>query len=52
MPLQDKQASPSRKENFEDEEYKYHRPRWCPDELSHSQKRRVQQLHNLEEAEA
>ena len=31
---------------------KYHRPRWCPDEFSCSQKRRVQRLRNLEEAEA
>ena len=30
----------------------YHRPRWCPDGLSRSQKRRVQHLRNLEEAEA
>ena len=35
-----------------EEEDKYHRPRWCPDGLSRSQKRRVQHLHNLEEAEA
>ena len=33
-------------------EDKYHRPRWCPDGLSCSQKRRVQRLRNLEEAEA
>ena len=33
-------------------EDKYHRPRWCPDGLSRSQKRRVQRLRNLEEAEA
>jgi hypothetical protein len=53
MPPQDKQARPSCKENFEEEEEdKYHRPRWCPDGLSHSQKHRVQQLRNLEEAEA
>jgi hypothetical protein len=52
MPPQDKQARPSRKENFEEEEDKYHRLRWCPDGLSHSQKHRVQQLCNLEEAEA
>jgi hypothetical protein len=52
MPPQDKQARPSCKENFEEEEDKYHRPRWCPDGLSHSQKCRVQWLHNLEEAEA
>jgi hypothetical protein len=52
MPPQDKQARPSRKENFEEEEDKYHRPRWCPDGLSHSQKCRVQRLCNLVEAEA
>jgi hypothetical protein len=39
-------------ENFEEEEDKYHRPRWCLDGLSHSQKCRVQQLRTLEEAEA
>ncbi|KAK1664686.1 hypothetical protein QYE76_052845 [Lolium multiflorum] len=42
-------------EDFEEsdgEEDRYHRPRWCPDRLSHSQKRRVQRLRNLEEAEA
>jgi hypothetical protein len=52
MPPQDKQAKSSRGENFEEEEDKYHRPRWCPDGLSHSQKRRVQWLRTLEEAEA
>jgi hypothetical protein len=31
---------------------KYHRPHWCPDGLNHSQKRRVQRLCSLEEAEA
>ena len=36
----------------EEEEDRYHRPRWCPDGLNRSQKRRVQRLHNLEEAEA
>ena len=35
-----------------EEEDRYHRPRWCPDGLNCSQKRRVQRLHNLEEAEA
>jgi hypothetical protein len=49
---QDKQAKSSRGENFEEEEDKYRRPRWCPDGLSHSQKRRVQRLHTLEEADA
>jgi hypothetical protein len=52
MPPQDKRAKPSREENIEGEEGKYHRPCWCPDGLSHSQKCRVQRLHNLEEAEA
>ena len=36
----------------EQEENRYHRPRWCPDGLNRSQKRRVQRLRNLEEAEA
>ena len=36
----------------EKEEDRYHRPRWCPDGLNHSQKRRVQRLRKLEEAEA
>ena len=36
----------------EEEEDRYHRPRWCPDGLNRSQKRRVQCLRNLEEAEA
>jgi hypothetical protein len=52
MPPQEKRAKPSHEENFEGGEDKYHQPRWCPDGLSHSQKRRVQRLHNLEEAEA
>jgi hypothetical protein len=52
MPPQDKWAKPSREENFEGEEDKYHRPRWCPDRLSHSHECRVQWLHNLEEAKA
>jgi hypothetical protein len=39
-------------EDFEAEEDKYHRLRWCPDGLNHSQKHRVQWLHSLEEAEA
>jgi hypothetical protein len=38
--------------NSEDEDDKYHRPRWCPDGLNRSQKRRVQWLRSLEEAEA
>jgi hypothetical protein len=52
MPPHDKQARPSRKENFEEEEDKYHRLRWCPDGPSHSQKCRVQWLCNLKEAAA
>ncbi|PUZ69823.1 hypothetical protein GQ55_2G145500 [Panicum hallii var. hallii] len=36
----------------EDEEDRCHRPRWCPDGLNRSQKRRVQRLRSLEEAEA
>jgi hypothetical protein len=51
IPPQDKQAKSSHGENFEEED-KYHQPRWCPDRLSHSQKRRVQWLCTLEEAEA
>jgi hypothetical protein len=47
---QDKRAKPSREENFEGEEDKYHRPYWCPGGLSRFQKCRVQRLHNLEEA--
>ena len=35
-----------------EEEDRYHRPRWCPDGLNRSQKRRVQRLRNLEDAEA
>jgi hypothetical protein len=50
MPPQDKHAKSSHGENFEED--KYHRPRWCPDGLSHSQKHRIQQLRTLEEAEA
>jgi hypothetical protein len=49
---QDKQAKSSHGKNFEEEKDKYHRPRWCPDGLSHSQKCRVQRLCTLEEAEA
>jgi hypothetical protein len=47
---QDKQARPSRKENFEEEEDKYRQLRWCLDGRSRSQKCRVQRLRNLEEA--
>jgi hypothetical protein len=52
VPLQQEQIQPPRKRvDFEEEEDKYHRPRWCPDGLNHSQKRQVQQLRSLEEAE-
>jgi hypothetical protein len=51
-PMPPKWAKPSREENFEGGEDKYHQPCWCPDGLSHSQKCRVQRLRNLEEAEA
>jgi hypothetical protein len=52
MPPEDKRAKTLREENFEGGEDKYHQPRWCSDGLSHSQKCRVQQLRNLEEAKA
>src|SRR6185312_15707589 len=48
----DRVRRPSRDDLKPEEEDKYHRPRWCPDGLSRSQKRRVQCLRNLEEAEA
>jgi hypothetical protein len=53
MPPQHEQAEPPRrKEDFEEEEEdKYHRPCWCLDGLNRSQKRRVQWLRSLEEAE-
>jgi hypothetical protein len=52
MPPQDKRAKPSREENFDGGEDKYHQPCWCPDRLSHSKKHRVQRLRNLEEVKA
>jgi hypothetical protein len=52
MSPQDKQAKSSRGENFEEEKDKYHRPCWCPDGLSCSQKCRAQRLRTIEEAEA
>ncbi|KAK1660583.1 hypothetical protein QYE76_048742 [Lolium multiflorum] len=57
LPPQSKRAESPRLEDLEDsedegeEEDRYHRPRWCPDGLSRSQKRRVQRLRGLEEAE-
>ncbi|PUZ51790.1 hypothetical protein GQ55_6G217900 [Panicum hallii var. hallii] len=41
---------PSQRED--EEEDRYHHPRWRPDGLNRSQKRRVQRLRSLEEAEA
>jgi hypothetical protein len=53
VPSQQEQIQPPRRRaDFEEEEDKYHRPRWCPDGLNYSQKRRVQRLRSLEEAEA
>jgi hypothetical protein len=53
VPPQHEHAEPPRrKEDFEEEEDKYHQPRWCSDGLNHSQKRRVQRLRSLEETEA
>src|SRR6185437_13497656 len=43
---------PSRGDYEPEKEDRYHRPQWCPDGLNRSQKRRVQHLRNLEEAEA
>jgi hypothetical protein len=53
VPSQHEQIQPpQRRVDFEEEEDKYHRPRWCPDGLNRFQKRRVQRLRSLEEAEA
>jgi hypothetical protein len=53
VPPQQEQIQPPRKRvDFEAEEDKYHRPCWCPDGLNRSQKRRIQLLCSLEEAEA
>ena len=43
---------PSSGDSEPEEEDRYHRPRWCPDGLNRSQKRRIQRLRNLEDAEA
>jgi hypothetical protein len=58
LPSRNKRTESSREEDleeleddYEEEEDKYHQPRWCPDGLSRSQKRRVQRLRGLEEAE-
>jgi len=48
----DRMKRPTRGDSEQEEEDRYHRPRWCPDGLNRSQKRRVQRLRNLEEAEA
>ena len=42
----------SRGDSEPEEEDRCHHPWWCPDGLNRSQKRRVQRLRNLEEAEA
>jgi hypothetical protein len=53
VPPQHEQIQPPRRwVDLEEEEDNYHRPRWCPDGLNHSHKRRVQRLRSLEEAEA
>jgi hypothetical protein len=52
VPPQHEQIQPPRRRvDLEEEEDKYHRPRWCPDGLNRSQKCRVQWLRSLEEAE-
>ena len=43
---------PTKGDSEPEEEDRYHRPQWRLDGLNCSQKRRVQRLHNLEEAEA
>jgi hypothetical protein len=49
MPSQQEQIQPPRRRvDFEEEEDKYHCPRWCPDGLNRSQKCRVQRLRSLE----
>jgi hypothetical protein len=53
VPPQHEKIQPPRKRmDFEEEEDKYHRPRWCPNGLNRFQKHRVQRLRSLEEAEA
>src|SRR3954471_13447807 len=56
LPPRNRQTESPRTEDFDEsedeEEDRYHRPRWCPDGISHSQKRRVQRLRSLEGAEA
>jgi hypothetical protein len=36
LPQHDQAEPPRRKEDFEEEEAKYHWPRWCPDGLNRS----------------
>ena len=43
---------PTKGDSEPEEEDRYHHPRWCPDGLNRSQKRRVKRLRNLEEAKA
>src|SRR3954470_9599966 len=57
LPPQNRRRGASRTQGLKEpvgdkEEDRYHRPRWCPNGLRHTQKRRVQRLCSLEEAEA
>jgi hypothetical protein len=51
LPSHGRRAESPQEEDLEEledeEEDRYHRPRWYPDGLSHSQKRRVQRLRSL-----
>jgi hypothetical protein len=51
-PQHEQIQQPCKRVDFEEEEDKYHQPRWCPDGLNRSQKRRVQRLRSREEGEA
>ena len=44
-------SRPAARDESDSEDDKYHRPRWCPDGLSRTQKRKVQRVRSLEEAE-
>src|SRR6185312_14125970 len=48
----DRARQPTRDDSEPEEEDRYHRPWRCPDGLNRSQKRRVQRLRSLEDAEA
>ncbi|PUZ44267.1 hypothetical protein GQ55_8G076300 [Panicum hallii var. hallii] len=53
VPTQQVQVqSPQRKMDFDEEEDRYHRPRWCPDGLNRSQKCRVQRVHRVQKKES